>query len=78
MCVCVGSGKQPQGNQTRKITNGKEELHKQVIGGQTPQSAGMRKNAAFQMLSTVTHKDIPRQLHVAMSSWLSTDQSALM
>ncbi len=76
VCVCVCSGKQPQGNQTRKITNGK--LHKQVISGQTSQSAGMRKNTGLPMLSTVTHKDIPRQLHVVMSSWLSTDQSALV
>lgn len=78
MCVCgfwkTAAGQPDSKNHQRK----RGELHKQVIGGRTPQSAGMRKNAAFQMLSTVTHKDIPRQLHVAMSSWLSTDQSALM
>ncbi len=77
--VCVSSGKRLQGNQTWKITNGKRgKLHKQVIGGQTSQSAGMRKHTALLMLSTVTHKDIPRQLHVVTSSWLSTDQSALV
>lgn len=54
------------------------KLHKKGYRGQISQLAGMRKNAAFQMLSSATHKDIPRQLHVLMRSWLSIDQSALM
>ncbi len=76
VCVCVCSGKQPRATRLEKSPT--ESYTSRLSVGQTSQSAGMRKNTGLPMLSTVTHKDIPRQLHVVMSSWLSTDQSALV
>jgi len=81
MCVWVGgcSGKRPRGYKTRKITNGKEASSTSRLSGlRITVGWNEEKKAAFQRLSSATHIDIPRQLHVLMRSWLSIHQSDLM